>query len=186
MKIRKEKKKKLEENRIMGEDPEYEYEWNNFVIVQVIDLDDEDAKIEESGIEAEKKEVHYSNLLDELDTSNKKQVKQDIPSTNPQKSINKGGVNKGGGSNKEEENTMYYQCPICFKKIPAKDFNEHYKEELKLQQIQKEQKEAKLKNQAMGGEKMSDTVQNYLMDRQNKKNQNEIIFKKKTKPDFLN
>jgi len=38
MKIRKEKKKKLEENRIMGEDPEYEYEWNNFVIVQVIDF----------------------------------------------------------------------------------------------------------------------------------------------------
>jgi hypothetical protein len=181
MRIRKEKRKKLEENRIMGEDPEYEYEWNNFVIVQVIDLDDEDTDIQESGIETKKKEVHYSNLLDELNSS-KKQNKQESRE-NKRNLVNKP-MSKGEPKEKEEGTTMYYQCPICFKKIPAKDFNEHYKEELKLQQIQKEggNKGGDVKPEK---EEMSNNVQNYLMDRQNKKSQNEIVFKKKAKPDFL-
>jgi hypothetical protein len=185
MKIRKEKKKKLEENRIMGEDPEYEYEWNNFVIVQVIDLDDDEAEqIEESGVEAQKKEVHYSNLLDELTTKNNPNMTQKPKrNQNPVNANEKPRVvNTAGNDEKAEGSTMYYKCPICFKKILAKDFNEHYKEELKSQQMQKEEKDVKKIEEEVP---MQNKVQTYLNDRKNKKNNEEIVFKKKNKPDFL-
>lgn len=176
----------------MGEDPEYEYEWNNFSIVQVIDLDDED--IEESQVRAAKEEVQYSNLLDELKTAEQQKGPRAATgqSTRTRREKPKARLETVREesepvekANREQE-TIYYKCHLCFQQIPAKDYNEHYKEELKRMQLKEE--EQRTSSQRAGeakGEDIKNNLQSYLIERKAKKKQNDMIYKKKEKPDFL-
>ena len=194
MKIRKEKKRKLEENRLMGEDPEYEYEWNNFSIVQVIDLDDDDSgEIEESRVRAEKQEVQYSNLLNELKTNDPIKTPQpDSKITNKTHQKNEHSRPRNPVDVKtpvvkpKDEGTVYYKCHLCFQQIPAKDYNEHYKEELRKKKMREEAlQNSKQKNEKDKAVDIKTNLQSYLIDRKAKKKQDNMIFKKKDKPDFL-
>ena len=172
MRLKREKKKKMEENRLMGEDPEYEYEWNNFAIVQVIDLEEDDENIEEA-VKTQKQEVHYSNLLEELDTGEKRKMSsiEEESEERPQE--------------EQEKGVVKYKCHFCFKQIPANEFNEHYKEELKKKELQEmEVKEKENQGEKEKKEGIGNNLQNYLKGRKAKM-QDDILFKKKDKPDFL-
>ena len=95
--MKKERQKKIDDSRRRGEDVEYEYEWNNFVIVQTITFD----------VEAEnqaKQKSQYNNLLSNL--GRKDTVSKDWQS-GPQKyqaksnSKQYGEGNRGGRNNNQ-------------------------------------------------------------------------------------
>lgn len=175
----------------MGEDPEYEYEWNNFSIVQVIDLDDEDDEdIEESQVRAARQEVHYSNLLDELKTEElQKKPKATAVMVREKQKAELETVQEEQEPVEEvkgDQGTIYYKCHLCFQQIPAKDYNEHYKEELRRMKIKEEaNQDAPRPVEETKGVDIKNNLQSYLIERKAKKKQNNIVYKKKEKPDFL-
>lgn len=201
---------------MIGENTEYEYEWNNFVIVQTINLDNNDKPEEEAiNTKTAKQEVHYSNLLSELGTLKESNQIQQPPVKIPPTDIQ----NNGGTKNSQIENSartshltetnknnsnlnrvsskeeiIYYKCHLCFQHIPANEFNEHYKAELKAKQKEEEAFEQNIQEETLpeikpeedtAAKQVDDKFQNIILKRERKKNQDDIEFKKKEMPDFL-